>query len=288
MKRDPIDTAAIERADRFDATIFLGTGQFRTETFGSLAAARAAAGAIAREVNNGRKVMIYAISAGRSVFVPDHYQPSTDEGANPMNTTLSTSEVAQLTAILTGGGFKRANTKEAAVKRFLTVAASTGIADAEALLAKSFDEARAALQPADAAGTGAEEPIILPFRSSPRHALMAKLKEETATFKAGAPEPEKAVKAEKARKPAGQRAAVLEAAQHGELPPVPDFSAPTHKPHRKRLEQVVALVEAGDIEGLKAFKINPVSSSPKAIDKYRNLAVIALEARGSGAAAPQN
>lgn len=30
-------------------------------------------------------------------------------------------------------------------------------------------------------------------------------------------------------------------------------------------------------EALKAFPINPVSSSPKAMDKYRNLAVIALE-----------
>lgn len=86
--------------------------------------------------------------------------------------------------------------------------------------------------------------------------------------------------ARKAEKPAGgKRAAALEAAQRGELPDAPDFSAPTHKPHRKRLGEVIALVEAGDIDGLKAFHINPVSSSPKAIAKYRDLAVVALEAR---------
>lgn len=80
------------------------------------------------------------------------------------------------------------------------------------------------------------------------------------------------------RKPSGKRAAILEAAQRGELPAAPDFSAATHKPHRKKLEAVVAMVKAGDIEGLKAYPINPISSSPKAIARYRDLAVIALEA----------
>ncbi len=34
-----------------------------------------------------------------------------------------------------------------------------------------------------------------------------------------------------------------------------------------------------------AIKINPISSSPKAMDKYRNLVVIALEARAPTKAA---
>lgn len=80
------------------------------------------------------------------------------------------------------------------------------------------------------------------------------------------------------RKPGGKRAAILKAAQRGELPAAPDFSAATHKPHRKKLEAVVAMVKAGDIEGLKAFEIKPVSTSPRAIARYRDLAVIALEA----------
>lgn len=83
------------------------------------------------------------------------------------------------------------------------------------------------------------------------------------------------------RKPSGKRAEILAAAQAGTIPDAPDFSAETHSRYRKKLGEIVALVEAGNIEALKAFPINPISSSPKAMDKYRNLAVIALEARAS-------
>lgn len=102
-----------------------------------------------------------------------------------------------------------------------------------------------------------------------------------------APKAEKPARAEKkAAKAAqpGKRAAILEAAQRGELPAAPDFSAETHKRFRAKLAQIVAAVEAGDIEALRAFTINPVSSSPKAMAKYRDLAVIALEARAAKAA----
>ena len=68
------------------------------------------------------------------------------------------------------------------------------------------------------------------------------------------------------------------------MPAAPNFSANTHKPYRAKLAKLIALVEEGDIEGLKALPINPVSSSPKAMDTFRNLAVIALEARQQTAA----
>jgi hypothetical protein len=42
---------------------------------------------------------------------------------------------------------------------------------------------------------------------------------------------------------------------------------------------LVALAEAGDVESLKAIEINPVSTSPKAMARYRDLAIIAIEAR---------
>jgi hypothetical protein len=82
-----------------------------------------------------------------------------------------------------------------------------------------------------------------------------------------------------AARPSGKRAAVLAAAQAGKLPPPPDFSAPTHARYRAAAEGLVALAKAGDIEGLKATVIKPYSSSPKAMAKYRDLAMIALEAR---------
>jgi hypothetical protein len=77
----------------------------------------------------------------------------------------------------------------------------------------------------------------------------------------------------------GKRAAAEEAARSGVLPEPPDFSAATHARFRNKLARLVELAEAGDIEGLRAVEINPVSSSPKAMARYRDLCIIALEAR---------
>ena len=77
----------------------------------------------------------------------------------------------------------------------------------------------------------------------------------------------------------GKRQAILDQAQTGAPPQPPDFSKPTHARFRAKLAQIVALAEAGDIAGLQAFEINPVSSSPKAMARYRDLCVIAITAR---------
>jgi hypothetical protein len=77
----------------------------------------------------------------------------------------------------------------------------------------------------------------------------------------------------------GKRKASIEQAQAGALPAAPDFSKPTHARFRAKLEKLVVLAEAGDVEGLKAIEINPVSTSPKALARYRDLAIIAIEAR---------
>ena len=77
----------------------------------------------------------------------------------------------------------------------------------------------------------------------------------------------------------GKRQAIRDQAQTGALPPAPDFSKPTHARFRTKLAQIVALAEAGDIAALQAFEINPVSSSPKATARYRDLCVIAITAR---------
>ena len=82
----------------------------------------------------------------------------------------------------------------------------------------------------------------------------------------------------------GKRKAILDHAQTGALPDAPDFSKPTHARFRAKLAQIVALADAGDIAGLQAFEINPVSSSPKAMARYRDLCVIAIAARAQVAA----
>ena len=77
----------------------------------------------------------------------------------------------------------------------------------------------------------------------------------------------------------GKRQAIRDQAQSGALPQPPNFSKPTHARFRAKLAQIVALAEAGDIAALQAFEINPVSSSPKAMARYRDLCVIAITAR---------
>lgn len=84
-----------------------------------------------------------------------------------------------------------------------------------------------------------------------------------------------------ARKPRGRRAEIEAAAARGILPEPPDFSAATHKPYRKKLADLVALVEARDAAGLRAYPINPYSSSPKALDRYRHLCVQAFDAQSA-------
>lgn len=71
----------------------------------------------------------------------------------------------------------------------------------------------------------------------------------------------------------------IEAAQEGIMPTPPDFTAPSHKPWRKHLAAIVELAKAGDVDRLRAYPIEPKSSSRKAICRYRDLAITALESR---------
>lgn len=102
--------------------------------------------------------------------------------------------------------------------------------------------------------------------------------------KPAAPKASKLAKVE-AVKPAGKRAEVLANAAAGIVPSAPDFSAPTHKRFVKKLNEVIALAEAGDLKGLRASQISVVSSSPRAIARYRDLCVTALEAQRKAAKA---
>lgn len=80
--------------------------------------------------------------------------------------------------------------------------------------------------------------------------------------------------------PRRRRDADIEAkARQGELPPPPDFSAPTHARFRAKQAALVELAGKAEATGLRAISINPVSSSPKALARYRDLAALAIEAR---------
>lgn len=84
-------------------------------------------------------------------------------------------------------------------------------------------------------------------------------------------------KADKA--PQGKRAEVLAAAQAGVLPTPPSPHAPSNAKYAPDVAALVDLAKAGDVAGLRAFPINPVSSFRKAMDRYRQLAITALEAK---------
>jgi len=82
----------------------------------------------------------------------------------------------------------------------------------------------------------------------------------------------------------GKRQAILDQPQAGALPTAPDFSKPIHARFHAKRAQVVTSAEARNIRELQAFEIDPVSSSPKAMARYRDLCVIAITARTQVAA----
>jgi len=103
--------------------------------------------------------------------------------------------------------------------------------------------------------------------------------------KAAEPKAPKAPRAAGAPKPASKRAEIQAAAERGELPTPPDFSAETHKRFRPTLEALLAAAQAGNLKALKADKTEPKSSSRQAICRYRDLAIIALTAQSKVAKA---
>ena len=83
----------------------------------------------------------------------------------------------------------------------------------------------------------------------------------------------------------GKRAERLAAAQSGMIPAPPDFTAETNARFRPKLAAVIALVEAGDVAGLAAFRHDGfMGSSMRAVTLYRDLALVALKARAPKAA----
>jgi hypothetical protein len=237
----PADVAnanIVAAAVRFDIALFLGVGRYATDTAETLAEARGKAARLAAMHPNGRRPLIYGVTAdGRSGLVTDTCMP------NPTEDSMKT-------------------------------------------YAKKFNAQRAA----KAAGHKPEEVEIVKTKDGYTYRVKGGAPaEESATAAKAEPVAHKARKGRKAAskpetaatRPLGKRAAIETAARAGKLPEPPDFSAETHKRFRNKLASVVELAKASDLKGLRKFEINPVSSSPKAIARYRDLCIIALEARAA-------
>ena len=197
-KPHPADVAnanIVAAAVRFELALFLGMGRYATDTAETIEEALAKADRLVAMHPNGRRPLIYGVTAdGRSGLVTNAMLSSMED---PMKTKA-----------------KKSTAKRAAKP---------------------------------AAGKKAQKP---------------QAKQEAVP-----------------KRPLGKRAAIEAAAREGKLPEPPDFSAETHKRFRNKLASVVELAKAGDLEALRAFEINPVSSSPKAIARYRDLCIVALEAQ---------
>jgi hypothetical protein len=237
-KPHPADVAnanVIASAVRFEIALFLGVGRYATDTAETLDEARRKAARLVAMHRNGRRPLIYGVTAdGRSGLVTD--TPSMED---PMKTYA-----------------KKFNAQRAAK------AAGHEPDEIEILKAKDRFTWRAKRQGKSAADPRDAKLAADPSREPPADGMK----------QSAAPRP-----------PAGKRAAIEAAARKGKLPEPPDFSAPTHARFRNKLASVVELAKAGDLKGLQAFQINPISSSPKAIARYRDLCIIALEARRQAA-----
>lgn len=128
------------------------------------------------------------------------------------------------------------------------------------------------------ASAAAEEPSDL-------RAAMTMIGTKASPATVTAPTPAATKKPVAKRQPGGKRAEAEAAARAGSMPVPPDFSAETHKRFRKRLGEIGAMAEAGDIKGLKADTTEPKSSSRAAMCRYRDLCILALEARAAAAKA---
>jgi hypothetical protein len=230
---DVANAKIVAAAVRFDLALFLGVGRYATDTAATLEEARAKAARLVAMHPNGRRPLIYGVTAdGRSGLVTE---TSMFIKENPMKTYA-----------------KKFNAKRAAE------AAGHSPDDVEIVKVKDGYTFRAK------GGASAED------NAKAAKAEAAPKKGRKSRKAAG--KPDAAV-----TRPLGKRAAIETAAREGKLPEPPDFSADTHKRFRNKLQSVIELAKASDLKGLRAFEINPVSSSPKAIARYRDLCVIALD-----------
>lgn len=240
-----IEADMLSKAVAYNCFLRISPTKKISEEYATLTEAVAAADRI-RSENKGRDVLIYAIMPAGE---PIRSVPV----PKAMQVAARTPDFSEITAQAEAGAAKReaeTQSDDAEIPAFL-----------KRNRAISFGE------------TAEQTPYPVPASAKP--------KAEKTASRAKPQKPEE----DKASKQPGKRSAALEAAQNGVLPAAPDFSANTHKPFRKKLAALIALVEASDIEGLRAFPINPISSSPKALAKYRDLAVTALEARAAAAKA---
>lgn len=280
-------------ANAVEWSAFTQAGGRLTRHFGSRLEARHAAQAMADEFR--RPALVYAIDRNGRSAVADTVKPSKE---TIMTTNTNTAQVygkrfnAQRAARKALGPDAQEGRDFRTEKRdgawvWLAIDPAPGFAEGAANAIPASETAHVGEPTADDLGIPGflrrekEQPEPVPAEpakveeSEPVQKSAAKRETKQRAKKLAKAQPAR----EKAERATGKRAAIEDAARKGQLPSPPDFSAATHARFRAKLAKLVEMVDAGDIDGLKAFTINPVSTSPRAMARYRDLAVIALEAR---------
>jgi hypothetical protein len=278
---DAANDALIAEAVRFDVSLFLGAGAYDRASVATKPEAFVAARRLAaRNPACSRHPLIYAVNAqGRSAVVPFNLSIEQEPAMTTTTKIFDKKFNAQ----------RKAATLEARFPHIKFEVASAAVGKGHIICADLTAQTAHQANVLRDQGVEVSVPVgALAKAEAPEGAAntesWAAAKAKTSAKKTAAAK-SAAKSASADDKALGKRAAVLAAAEAGKLPEPPDFSAATHARFRKKLDELVKLVKAGDIKALQAFKINPVSSSPKAMDKYRNLAVIALKARAAKKAA---
>lgn len=232
------------------------------------AATLAEAAAIAIEMNalygkNGKRAMIYAIlpegSPIQSVLVP------------PAEAEAALAAVAQAEAEIAGEPEAPEASILSPISAQIAAAKADPVEPIEPTPADQLDGAASALASFLSKGR-VKFAALETADQTPVPAPKARAKRE--------PKPAPAMAAAR-----GSQRDVMEAAAKGVLPQAPDFSKPTHKAFVKKLAALVALVEAGDLDGVRAYpethNVQPISSSRVAILRYQQAALAALEAQAA-------
>lgn len=234
----PADVAnanVVASAVRFEIALFLGVGRYATDTAETLEEARRKAARLVAMHRNGRRPLIYGVTAdGRSGLVID--TPNTEDRMKTYAKKFNAQRAA-----------KAAGHEPDEIEIMKTKDGFTWRVKRQRKSAADVRDAKLAANPSREPPTDRAKHSATPKRAF------------------------------------GKRATIEAAAREGKLPEPPDFSAPTHTRFRNKLASVVEHAKAGDLKGLQAFQINPISSSPKAIARYRDLCIVALEARRQAA-----
>lgn len=291
---DAYNAEILANAIRFDASLFLGSGKYANASEKTLEDIKIAAEMLKEENASAKgEVMIYAIDEGgnKALISGKPYKAKGKLSLAPIGeaTQETISSAGREDEVIEAGPLfgkgisaiiAAAQSAEKTVSDELAAAIDGIPARLEAgdIFVKAPENMHEImlLEPADIAGGIAAEHAAAKPAKAPKAPKAAKAEKP-----AKAPKEPKAAAAPKVSARAAAAAEAAASAAAGIIPAAPDFSKDTHKSWRKRLAAIIAMIEAGDIAGLKADTTEPKSSSRAILCRFRDLAIIALEAKAA-------